>query len=162
MSQTITIDSIPKDLTSQKQELLLTFYRICWDEMCWRRNAGYRTIIIGLGYCGVLLTAVAFNHQMPVAVRACLAAVITLATLFGAGYLTSNYRKYMSALARMVAIEEHVGAFDADFLGSQGALMPAKRRSAPQVPITRDAVCLWSVIAFAAGGLVTAAAILML
>lgn len=162
MPDTITVDPIPHDLTSQKQELLLTFYRICWDEMTWRRNAGYRTIILGLGYCGALLTAVAFNHQMPWAVRACLAAVITLATLFGAGYLTSNYRKYLGALGRMVAIEEHAGAFDADFLGPQGPLMPAARRSAPSVPITKDPVCLWSVIAFAAGGLVTAAAILML
>jgi hypothetical protein len=39
-----------------KQQSLLTFYQIAWDEMTWRRNAGYRTIILGLGYCGVILT----------------------------------------------------------------------------------------------------------
>src|SRR3954447_23389826 len=92
-----------------KQQSLLTFYQIAWDEMTWRRNAGYRTIILGLGYCGVILTVVAYNHAMPPAIRGCLAAVIGLATLFGGGYLASNYKKYMAAAGRLVMIEKTVG-----------------------------------------------------
>ena len=72
----------------QKQEVLLALHQVCWSEMTWRRNAGYRTVILGLGYCGVLLTLVATSRPMNIPVRGCLAAVIALATLFGAGYLT--------------------------------------------------------------------------
>jgi hypothetical protein len=146
----------------QKQEVLLALHQVCWSEMTWRRNAGYRTVILGLGYCGVLLTLVATSRPMNTPVRSCLAAVIALATLFGAGYLTSNYKKYMAAAARMVKIEDYLGAFDPDFLGPLGALMPAARRSMPSVPLAKDPVCLWSVIAFAAGGLLTATAILFI
>jgi hypothetical protein len=95
-------------------------------------------------------------------VRACLAAVVALATLFGAGYLASNYRKYMLALGRMVRIEEYVGALAPDFLGRLGPLMPPERRDAPDVTLARDVVCLWSVVAFAAGGLLTALAVLLI
>jgi hypothetical protein len=150
------------EFSLQKQEVLLAFHQVCWSEMTWRRNAGYRTVILGLGYCGLLLTFVASNHSMNGNVRACLAVVIALATLFGAGYLASNYRKYMSAAARMVRIEEYVGAFNPDFLGPLGALMDEERRTRPTVPLSKDPVCLWSVTAFAAGGLVTAVAILLI
>jgi hypothetical protein len=68
----------------------------------------------------------------------------------------------MEAARRMVRIEEYVGAFDADYLGPLGPLMDEARRRRPSVPLTRDPVCLWSVIAFAAGGLLTAGAILMI
>jgi hypothetical protein len=162
MTQMTSPESAAEECTGQKQELLLAFHRVCWEEMTWRRNAGYRTVILGLGYCGLLLTVVAFNHQMSAAVRTCLSAVIALATVFGAGYLTSNYRKYMLAAAQMVKIEEYVGAYGGDFLGRLGALMSPERRARPQVPLSRDFVCLWSIIAFAAGGLVTAAAILLM
>ena len=47
-------DSTPPDLAAQKQDVLLAFHQVCWDEMTWRRNAGYRTVILGLGYCGVI------------------------------------------------------------------------------------------------------------
>lgn len=144
-----------------KSRFLITFYQTCWDEMTWRRNAGYRTIIIGLGYCGLLLAVVAFNRQMAMPVRICLSAVIAIATLFGAGYLLSNYKKYMAAASRLVQIEKYVGAFDSDFLGADGPLCPAQRHDWPKRPITKDMVCLWSVIAFAVGGLVTALAILL-
>lgn len=150
------------EFTGQKQDVLLAFHNVCWSEMTWRRNAGYRTVILGLAYCGLLLTFVASNRAMNMNVRVCLAAVIGLATLFGAGYLASNYRKYMSAAARMVRIEEYVGAFDKDFLGQLGALMDEERRTRPTVPLSKDPVCLWSVLAFAAGGLVTAVAILLI
>lgn len=150
------------DSTSQKQDVLLTMYRIGWDEMCWRRNAGYRTVILGLGYCGVILTVVACNPHMDAHLKKALAAVIALASVFGAGYLASNYQKYMSAAARMVSIEEYVGAFSPDFLGPLGALMPASRKTMPQVPLVRNVVCIWSVVAFVAGGLVTSGAILFM
>jgi hypothetical protein len=146
---------------SQKQQALLTFYQVCWNEMTWRRNAGYRTIILGMAYCGALLCVVAFNHSMPDAARICLAGIVALATLFGAGYLTSNYGKYMAAAARAVKIEQYVGAFDDNFLGALGPLMPAARRDWPKTPLTRDMVCLWSILAFVIGGLMTAAAIVM-
>lgn len=144
----------------QKQALLLAFYRVGWDEMTWRRNAGYRTVILGMGYCGVILTVVAYNHQMAWAFKVCLATVIALATLFGAGYLTSNYKKYMAAAGRIVEIEASLGAFDPDFLRS-GPLMPKARHEWPKVPLSKDPVCLWSVLAFLAAGLVTATAILL-
>jgi hypothetical protein len=159
---TVTLAELPAELTAQKQELLLAFHQTCWSEMTWRRNAGYRTVIIGLGYCALLLTVVTFNHQMQSQVRICLAAVIALATLFGAAYLASNYSKYMAAAAQLVLIEEYVGAFNPNFLGSLGALMPEARRNRPKIPLGKDPVCLWSILAFAAGGLVTAAAILMM
>jgi hypothetical protein len=76
-------------------------------------------------------------------------------------YLVSNYRKYMTAAQQTVLIEDYLGAYDPTYLGSLGALMPVSRRERPKVPITRDAVCLLSVIAFLAGGLLTTAAILM-
>lgn len=160
MTETAVVATEAGELTQQKQELLLALYRTAWEEMTWRRNAGYRTIILGFAYLGILLSVVAFNHTMPIGVRACLSAVIAVATLFGGGYLVSNYYKYMNALRRMVLIEEHVGAFDSDFLGKLGALMPQTRKGAPNRPITRDPVCLWSVIAFVVGGLLTAVAIL--
>ena len=144
-----------------KQQVLLAFHRVCWEEMTWRRNAGYRTVILGMAYCGLLLTLLA-SRAIRFNVRICLAAVIALATVFGASYLASNYRKYMEAARRLVRIEEYVGAFDADYLGPLGPLMDEARRRRPSVPLTRDPVCLWSVVAFAAGGLLTAGAILMI
>lgn len=146
----------------QKQELLLEFYKINWDEMCWRRNAGYRTVILGLGYCGILLAITSFNHGIPTPIRYCLAAVIALTTAFGAAYLASNYQKYMSAAGRMIQIEDHVGAFDEDFLGSLGALLPAKRREFSKVPLMANPVCIGSILALVAGGLATAVAILLM
>src|SRR5438270_3352070 len=92
-AQSPPMSDTPGDLTPQKQDLLLSFYRIAWDEMCWRRNAGYRTVIFGLGYCGIILTVVAFNSCMQPSVRYCLAAVIALAAVFGSGWLASNYYK---------------------------------------------------------------------
>jgi hypothetical protein len=154
--------SAPDGFPAQKQELLLAFYRTAWEEATWRRNAGYRTIILGFGYLAALLAVVAFNHAMTPQVHVCLAAVVAIATVFGGAYLVSNYGKYMAALRRMVQIEDPVGAFDADFLGPLGPLMPATRRSAPDRPITRDMICLWSVIAFVLGGLLTALAILVM
>ena len=149
------------EFTGQKQEVLLAFHRVCWEEMTWRRNAGYRTVILGMAYCGLLLGYLA-SRAIHLNVRICLAAVIALATVFGASYLASNYRKYMEAARRLVRIEEYVGAFDPDYLGSLGPLMDQARRTRPSIPLSRDPVCLWSVVAFAAGGLLTAAAILML
>jgi hypothetical protein len=58
-----------------------------------------------------------------------------------------------------VKIEQYVGAYNADFLGSLGALMPPQRRERPSVPLARDAVCFWSVLAFGVGGVLTAIAI---
>ena len=145
----------------QKQELLLAFYQVGSDEMTWRRNAGYRTVILGLGYCGVILTVFAFKPQVRFEFRLCLAGVIGLATFFGAGYLASNYRKYMAAARRIVEIEAALGAFDPNFLGQRGALMPAQRHDWPKVPLHRDPGCFWSVMAFLAGGLLTAGAILL-
>src|SRR5689334_2195990 len=110
------------DLSPQKQQLLLAFHQTCWDEMTWRRNAGYRTVILGFGYFAMLLTIVTFNHNIEVRIRICLAVVVALGTFFGAAYLTSNYSKYMAAAAQMVKIEEYTGAFDPQFLGSLGAL----------------------------------------
>jgi hypothetical protein len=153
-------DSTTSPVTPQKQELLLALYRTAWEEMTWRRNAGYRTIILGFAYLGILLAVVSFNHQIYGSVRVCLAAIIAVATLFGGAYLVSNYSKYMNVLGRMVLIEQHVGAFAPDFLGGLGALMPAARIGAPNRPITRDPICLWSVIAFVLGGLLSAVAIL--
>ena len=150
----------PAEVTCQKQDLLLAFYQTSWNEMTWRRNSGYRTIIIGLGYFALLLTVVAFQRNMPTNIRVSLGGVVAIGTLFGAGYLVSNYRKYMTAAAQTVLIEEYVGAYDPTFLGTLGALMPLSRRERPKTPLSQDPVCLWSVIAFAAGGLLTAAAIL--
>jgi hypothetical protein len=147
--------------TSQKQELLLAFYKTSSDEASWRRTAGYRTVILGLGYCGVILTVVASHPIRSEPLKISLAAVIGLAAVFGSGYLVSNYEKYMSAVKRMVLIEEQFGAFNDDFLGALGPLMPAGRRSLPAVPLIRNPICIWSIVAFAAGGLITAAAILM-
>src|SRR5437763_1315106 len=148
--------------SATKQELLLTLHQTCWSEMTWRRNAGYRTVIIGLGYCGLILALVAWNRNMSLPVRACLSGVIALASLFGAGYLASNYKKYMAAAVRMVKIEDFLGAFDPDFLGPLGPLMPPARRKMPEIPLTRDMLCLWSVITFVVGGMLTAVAILMI
>ena len=162
MSDLVTEDlTQPGELTPQKQALLITFYRTCWEEMTWRRNAGYRTVILGFGYLGAILAVVAFNRGMPMPVRVFLAAVITLGTLFGGGYLASNYYKYMSAMARMVRIEQYVGAYDPNFLGTLGALMPATRIEQPKVPLSRNMVCIWSVVAFVGGGILTAIAIVL-
>ena len=150
------------ELTPQKQALLITFYRTCWEEMTWRRNAGYRTVILGFGYLGAILAVVAFNRDMPMGARVFLAAVIALGTLFGGGYLASNYYKYMSAMARMVRIEQYVGAYDPTFLGARGALMPPNRIDQPRVPLSRNMVCIWSVLAFVGGGILTAIAIVLM
>jgi len=150
------------ELTLQKQQLLLAYHKTCWEEMTWRRNAGYRTVILGFGYFAMLIAVVTFNHQIAQSIRICLAIVIALGTLFGAGYLTSNYSKYMAAAAQMVKIEEYTGAYGDSFLGSQGALMPPERRDRPKIPLSKDIVCLWSILAFLAGGLVTAGAILIM
>ena len=161
MSQVTTTEAIPQEITPHKAEFLLAFYRQCWDEMTWRRNSGYRTIIIGLGYCGVMLAVVAYNQAMRPEMRVCLSAVLAVGTAFGSVYLASNYRKYMAAAAQTVLIEEFVGAYDPQFLGSLGALMPPSRRARPRVPLSKDPVCLGSIIAFALGGFVTALAILL-
>ena len=143
----------------QKQLVLLTFYQTCWNEMSWRRNAGYRTVILGFAYYGVLLAVVAYVPHMPPLIRYSLAGVLALGSIFGAGYLRSNYGKYMAAAKQTVLIEKYVGAYEPGFLGSLGALMPPERAQRPGVPISRDPVCLWSVIAFLIGGLLTATAI---
>ena len=162
MSAIATEAPLGSELTLQKQQLLITFYQTCWNEMTWRRNAGYRTVILGFAYFGALLAAVAYNQHLPWIIRGFLAAVIALGSLFGAGYLASNYRKYMLAAGQTVKIEQFVGAYEPNFLGELGALMPAERANRPKVPLSRDPVCLWSVIAFAAGGLLCAAAILII
>src|SRR4051794_13768154 len=143
-ASTTSSETVREEMTPQKQEFLLAFYRQCWDEMTWRRNSGYRTIIIGLGYCGVMLAVVSFNTEMRVAVRCYLAEVLVVGTAFGSVYLASNYRKYMAAAAQTVLIEEFVGAYDPGFLGALGALMPESRRVRPRVPLGRDPVCLGS------------------
>jgi hypothetical protein len=148
--------------TEQKQELLLAFHRVGWEEMTWRRNAGYRTVILGLAYCGILLTVMAYAHPISWKVRGCVSLVVALASVFGSGYLAGNYREYMKAAGRIIRIEEYLGAFRPDFLGHLGALMPADRLEWPKVPLHKDPVSLWSVITFAAGGLGTAAAILIM
>ena len=159
MSTTAAADALTTgELTPQKQQLLLEFYKTAWNEMTWRRNAGYRTIILGFAYFGILLTQLSYRSP-GLGLKLLLALVMLVGTLFGAGYLVSNYAKYMAAAAMTVKIEEYVGAYDADFLGTLGALMPESRRSRPRVPLTGDAVCFFSVIAFAAGGLLTAIAI---
>jgi hypothetical protein len=155
-------ESPQQDCTPQRQDLLVAFYKVSWDEMTWRRNAGYRTIILGLGYFGLLLVLISFNHAMDKNLRIGIAVVVAIGTLFGAGYLLSNYRKYMTAAQQTVKIEEFVGAYDANFLGALGALMPAERRERPKAPIARDIVCLWSVIAFLAGGLLTALVVVLI
>jgi hypothetical protein len=104
---------------------------------------------------------VGYIHPLTEA-RICLSAVIALASIFGAGYLVGNYQQYMAAAARAVLIEEYVGAFESNFLGRLGPLMPASRKSWPATPLHKDAVSLWSVIALAAGGLGTAAAVLLM
>jgi hypothetical protein len=160
MTQMSQVGDVPS-LSHQKQELLIALYQVCWGEMTWRRNAGYRTVILGLAYCGLLLAGVAV-HPINVHVRMCLSGVIVLASLFGAGYLIGNYKSYMSAASRAVAIEDYVGAFDSDFLGKLGPLMQPGRRAWPRVPLTKDMKSLWSVIVFAVGGLGTALGIMLL
>ena len=149
-----------ENLTPQKQDLLLSFYKHAVDDMTWRRNAGYRTIIIGLGYCTLLLAVLAFNHQLTWTIKVCLSVVMLIASLFGSGYLASNYSKYMAAVRKMVLIEDYVGALDPEFLGKLGALLPASRRSWPDTKLTQDLVPFLSIIAFLVGGLITAGAIL--
>lgn len=158
----MSTDPTTGPLTEQKQQLLLSFHQMCWNELSWRRTAGYRTIIFGLGYLSGLLAVVAFNHNMPHGIRICMAVVVGIATVFGSGYLCSNYYKYSAAFEKCVAIEQYVGAFDADFLGSLGALMPPGRKSWAKLPLYRNPVCIWSILAFAAGGLVTTIAILLM
>jgi len=148
-------------LSPDKHSALLAFYNVTWNEMTWRRNAGYRTVIIGFGYFGLMVAYVASNHAIGENARYLLAGVVALGTLFGAGWLMSNYKKYMAAAAMTVKIEEYLGAYSPAFLGALGALMPADRKERPKVPLSKDVVCLWSVIAFLAGGLITAAAIVM-
>jgi hypothetical protein len=146
-----------------KQSFLIAIYQSFWQEMSWRRTAGYRTIILGLAYCTALLAAVAMigpAHLTPV-IRYSLAGVLALATIFGSGYLAANYRKYMSAAARLVAIEQYLGAYNADFLGAAGPLMPAGRQAWPSTPLVREPVSFLSIMAFLIGGLATSAAILL-
>jgi hypothetical protein len=157
----MTTQPISPVLSEQKLHMLLEFHQMSWNELSWRRTAGYRTIIFGLGYLSGLLAVVAFNHDMPNGIRVCMAIVVGIATLFGSGYLVSNYYKYTAAFKKCVAIEEYVGAYDADFLGSFGALMPPGRKTWANLPLYRNPVCIWSILAFAAGGLVTAFAILL-
>lgn len=154
-------DLLAEELTPQKQELLLAFHRDCAEEMAWRRTAGYRTVILGLAYCGLFMAVVGFMHPSQ-ETKICLSAVIALASIFGAGYLVGNYQQYMCAAGRAVRIEEYVGAFDTNFLGRLGALMPASRKIWPSVPLHKDPVSLWSVIALAVGGLGTAVAVLLM
>lgn len=149
------------ELTPQKLEMLLAFHRDCSEEMGWRRTAGYRTVILGLAYCGLFLAVFGYIHPSPHA-RICLSAVIALASIFGSGYLVGNYQRYVCAAGRAVKIEQYLGAYDANFLGALGPLMPASRRNWPGTPLHRDAVSLWSVIALGAGGLGTAAAVLLI
>jgi hypothetical protein len=150
------------EMSEQKLRMLLEFHQMCWNELSWRRTAGYRTIIFGLGYLSGLLAVVAFNHSMPHGIRICMAIVVAIATVFGSGYLVSNYYKYTAAFKKCVAIEQYVGAYDSDFLGSLGALMPPGRIKWAELPLHRNPVCIWSILAFAAGGLVTAFAILLM
>jgi hypothetical protein len=149
----------PADLSAQKQQALIAFYQTSWNEMTWRRNAGYRTIILGFAYFGIMLLAISFNRYFDRELRIVLGVVIGVGTLFGAMYLMSNYRKYMSAAQQTVLIEEYLGAYDQGYLGNLGALMPLSRRERPKVPLSRDMVCLFSVLAFLIGGLLTAIAI---
>src|SRR5258706_2816468 len=107
MAEQLATESAQPNVTLQKQQLLLAFHQTCWDEMTWRRNAGYRTVILGFGYFAMLLAVITFNHQIQQQIRICLAIVIALGTLFGAGYLSSNYSKYIAAAAQMVMIEEY-------------------------------------------------------
>src|SRR5437868_3147676 len=108
--------SVAADLSPQKQAALFEMYRVSWDEATWRRNAGYRTIILGFGYLAALMAVVAFNRQMTPAVKVCLASVVAVATIFGGAYLCGNYAEYMKALGRMVRVEQFIGAFDPDYL----------------------------------------------
>ena len=144
-----------------KQSFLIAVYQSFWQEMSWRRTAGYRTIILGLAYCTALLAAVAMigPAHLTSTIRYTLAGVIALATVFGSGYLAANYKKYMSAAARLVAIEQYLGAYNADFLGAVGPLMPAGRQSWPATPLVREPVSFLSILAFLIGGLSTAGAI---
>lgn len=146
----------------QKQAALLAFYQTCWNEMSWRRNAGYRTVILGFAYFGLLLSLLAFNPHPSSALRIGLALVLAIGTLFGAGYLTSNYRKYMAASELTVKIEASLGAYQPDYLGYLGALMPKERWDRPKVPLMQDGVCFLSVLAFLSGGLLTALFILFI
>jgi hypothetical protein len=143
-----------------KVSVLIALYRAAYDEMTWRRNAGYRTIILGLAYCGALVTAVAALRQVRIEVRVCLSAVIVLGSIFGSAYLASNYYKYCDALRRMVKIEEYVGAYAPDYLGALGPLMTPSRKAWPETPLVKNPICIWSIIAFLVGGIVTAVAIL--
>lgn len=152
----------PSEPTPQRQDLLLMFYRTAFDEVSWRRTAGYRTVILGLGYCGIILTVIGCHPIHSEHLKNCLAAVIGLAAVFGSGYLFSNYQKYMSAFRRLVLIEEQVGAYERNFLGDSGALMPSERKLFPAIPLIQNPICIWSIIAFATGGLVTAIAILVI
>jgi hypothetical protein len=147
---------------TDKHAFLLSSYRMAFEEMTWRRNAGYRTIIIGFGYFGLIIALVAFNRGMPTAVKACMSAVLILGALFGSAYLASNYGKYMEALRRMVAIEDYFGAFKPDFLGTLGALMPTARRTLPDVPLRASGIAVVSIIAFLIGGVVTGIAVLLM
>src|SRR5579862_3407120 len=91
----------PNSVSPEKVNLLLAFHRACWEEMTWRRNAGYRTVILGLAYCGLFLAVVGYIHPA-LGVRVCLSGVIALASIFGSGYLVGNYNQYMSAAARAI------------------------------------------------------------
>ena len=72
-------DVVSQQLPQQKLEVLLAFHRVCWEEMTWRRNAGYRTVILGLGFCAAMVLALACNHGIQWPLRICLAAVMTVA-----------------------------------------------------------------------------------
>lgn len=149
--------------TDSKTAFLITIYQSFWQDMSWRRTAGYRTIILGLAYCTAMLAAVAMigTANLTPVIRYSLSGVIALATVFGAGYLAANYRKYMAAAARLVAIEQYLGSYNPDFLGAIGPLMPAERLNWPATPLRREPVSSLSILAFVIGGLATAIAILL-
>ena len=65
MSSTAADALTTGELTLQKQQLLLEFYNTAWNEMTWRRNAGYRTIILGFAYFGILLTQREWTEPAP-------------------------------------------------------------------------------------------------
>jgi hypothetical protein len=61
-----------------------------------------------------------------------------------------------------VLIEEFMGAYEPHFLGNLGPLMPPDRKRRPEVPLTGDLISLLSVLAFMAGGVITAIAIMVM
>src|SRR3569623_664895 len=104
---------------STKASYLLAFYQSAAAEANWRRAAGYRTIILGLGFSTFLLAVSAAIH-MPQNVRVCLSLGVFFAAVFGTGYLISYFYDYRNAARRMLRIEQYAGGDQADFLGTFG------------------------------------------